>query len=272
MIYLGKSPTLIVSSAKAAQEIMKTQDITFSNRPIPETINKLLYDGKDVAAAQYGEYWRQMKSICVLQLLSNRRVRSFRSVREEEMVLLMEKIENSSSSIIDLSEMFMTLTKNVICRVAFGRKYNGNEGGINFKKLLKEFLELLGQFRVGDFIPRLAWINWLDGSNARVEKVSKELDHFLEQVVKEHQDGGGESSKENDESVKDFVDVLLEVQKEKTPGFTIDRDSIKALILVTCSFLFLFMHPTYKLVRSFWFLSSNKAQLLNSSPFLSTFP
>ncbi|KMS97278.1 hypothetical protein BVRB_7g177230 [Beta vulgaris subsp. vulgaris] len=238
LIHLGRAPVLIVSSAKAAREIMITHDVTFSNRPISKTGNKLLYNGKDIAAAQYGEYWRQMKSICVLQLLSNKRVRSFRSVREEEIVLMMEKIGQSSSLVVNLSEMFMTLTNNVICRVAFGRKYSGNnEGGINFNKLLKEFLELLGRFRVGDFIPWLAWINWLDGWDAKVDKVAKQFNHFLEQVVKEHQDGGGASRKggesESDETVKDFVDVLLDVQKEKTTGFTIDRDSIKALILET---------------------------------------
>ncbi|KNA16975.1 hypothetical protein SOVF_084500 [Spinacia oleracea] len=243
LINLGKAPVLIVSSAKAAREIMKTQDLTFCNRPTSKTGNKLLYNGKDVAAAPYGEYWRQMKSICVLQLLSNTRVRCFRSVREEEMTLLVKKIEKSSSSAVNLSEMFMTLTNDVICRVAFGRKYSANEGSdINFKKLLKEFLELIGSFRVGDFIPCLAWTNWLDGSDAKVEKVAKEFDHFLEQVVKEHQDGqagnmsDGES--ENDEISKDFVDVLLDVQKEKAAGFAIDRDSIKALILVTFSSLF----------------------------------
>ncbi|XP_021749882.1 cytochrome P450 71A25-like [Chenopodium quinoa] len=236
LINLGKAPVLIISSAKAAREIMKIQDSTFCTRPPLKTINKLLYNGKDVAAAQYGEYWRQMKSICVLQLLSNTRVRSFQSVREEEVTLLMEKIENSSSSVVNLSEMFMTLTNDVICRVAFGRKYSGNEGhGINFKRLLKEFLELLGRFRVGDFIPCLAWTNWLDGSDAKVDKVFKEFDNFLEQVVKEHQDGQDDSRKgeesKNDEIAKNFVDVLLEVQKEKTAGFAIDRDSIKALIL-----------------------------------------
>ena len=139
MIYLGRRPLLIVSSAKAACEILKTHDLKFSNGPTPKTFNKLMYNSKDVAVAQYGECWRQMKSICVLQLLSNTRVRSFRSVREQEMILLMGKIEKSCSSVLDFSEMFMNLTKDVISIVALGRKYDGIEFGIDFKVLLKEF-------------------------------------------------------------------------------------------------------------------------------------
>ena len=216
---------------------MRTHDVIFSNRAITTTANKLLYNGKDVAAAQYGEYWRQMKSICVLQLLSNTRVRSFRSVREEEMTLMIKKIEQSLLSVVNLSEMFISFTNDVICRVAFGRKYSGDENGINFKKLLNEFLELLGSFRVGDLVPCLEWTNWISGWDSRVEKVVKEFDEFLEQVVEEHEKKGQGERKdgmgENGEKVMDIVDVLLDVQKENTTGFAIDRDGIKALILVT---------------------------------------
>ncbi|KAL2933836.1 Cytochrome P450 71A25 [Bienertia sinuspersici] len=151
------------------------------------------------------------------------------------MTHLMGKIKGKASSVVNLSEMFMTLTNNVIFRVAFGRTYSDSEGGFNFQKLLKEFLELLGSFRVGDFIPWLAWINWVDGSDAKVERVVKEFDQFLEQVVKQHQNGRGNSRKhgesEDDGAVKDIVDVLLDIHKEKATSFTMGRDSIKALIL-----------------------------------------
>ena len=102
----------------------------------------------------------------------------------------------------------------------------------------------MGGLRIGDFIPWLSWINWLDGSDARVEKVFTDFDFILEQIVNEHQDrrkssfrDGSES--ENDEKVEEFVDVLLDVQEENTVGFSIDRDNIKALILVMFSLLFL---------------------------------
>lgn len=217
---------------------MKTHDVIFSDRPSTKTGNKLLYNGKDVAGAKYGEFWRQMKSICVLHLLSTKRVRSFRSVREEEMVLMMEKIEKSISLSVNLTEMLMSFTNDMICRVAFGRKYGGKEGGNDFKKMLREFLEMLGSFRVGDFIPWLGWTNWIGGWDAKVERVAKEFDCFLEGVVREHEDRrlrvdgqGKDEDREDNEKVNDIVDVLLEVQSDEKVGFPIDRDSIKALIL-----------------------------------------
>ncbi|CBI14922.3 unnamed protein product, partial [Vitis vinifera] len=125
LLHFGRVPVVIVSAVDAAREIMKTNDAIFSNRPKSNISAKLLYDYKDVSTAPYGEYWRQMRSICVLHLLSTRRVQSFRGVREEETALLMEKISSSSSSSIpiDLSQMFLSLTNDLICRVALGRKY-----------------------------------------------------------------------------------------------------------------------------------------------------
>ncbi|GAB2269751.1 hypothetical protein Dimus_004673 [Dionaea muscipula] len=240
LLHLGSKPTLVVSSARAAQEIMKTHDAIFSNRPQKTTASKLLYDGKDISVAPFGEYWRQMRSILVVKLLSNNRVRSFRHVREEETALMIEKIKRMGQEPMDLSEMFVTLMSDVVCRVALGRKYSG--GGIaaaaNFKDILKELMELLGSFYVGDFIPWLAWIHRLNGLDGRVDKMVKQFDEFVEGIIEEHVEWQKKQKLENsddpdkdEESVKDFVDVLLEVQRDEKAGFPVGRDTIKALIL-----------------------------------------
>ncbi|XP_059670536.1 cytochrome P450 736A117-like [Cornus florida] len=166
---------------------MKTHDLVFSNEPKSNIANWLLYNYKDVITAPNGEFWRQMKSIFVLQLLSNRRVQSFHNVREEETALLMKKMEESSSSSspLNLSEMFTLLTNDVVCRVAFGRKHSGWGDEKNSMLQLKDFAGLLSSFDVGDFIPWLGWINHVTGLYAKVDRVAKEIDEFLEQVVEE---------------------------------------------------------------------------------------
>ncbi|KAL4384462.1 hypothetical protein GQ457_15G006490 [Hibiscus cannabinus] len=67
----------------------------------------------------------------------------------------------------------------------------------------------------------------VNGFNAKADKVAKEFDEFLDGVIEEHMNR--DNRHENDE--KDFVDVLLEIQKQETVGFPIERISIKALIL-----------------------------------------
>ena len=70
-----------------------------------------------------------MKSIRVINLLSNKRVWSFQCVREEEIARLMEKIGKSGNKVVNLSGIFMTFTNDVIYRVAFGRRYSGQQDG-----------------------------------------------------------------------------------------------------------------------------------------------
>ncbi|THG19089.1 hypothetical protein TEA_027655 [Camellia sinensis var. sinensis] len=70
-LHFGSVPVLVVSSAVAAREIMKTHDLAFSSRP--KTINgsKIVYDYKDVALSPYGEYWRQERSMLTISILTH---------------------------------------------------------------------------------------------------------------------------------------------------------------------------------------------------------
>uniref|UniRef100_M4DNI2 Cytochrome P450 n=1 Tax=Brassica campestris TaxID=3711 RepID=M4DNI2_BRACM len=72
ILHFGRVPVLVVSSVGAARDVLKTHDRVFASRPQSKIFEKLMYNGRDVAVAPYGEYWRQMKSVCVLHLLSHK--------------------------------------------------------------------------------------------------------------------------------------------------------------------------------------------------------
>ncbi|KAF3527442.1 hypothetical protein DY000_02040194 [Brassica cretica] len=183
LLHFGRVLVLVVSSADAAQDVLKTHDRVFASRPRSKIFRKLHYDGRDVGLAPYGEYWRQMKSVCVLHLLSNKMVRSFRDVRKEEIRIVMENIRKSNSSRIN--------------------KYGGDT---DFMELIERFEKLLGSFSIGTYVPWLAWLDWISGLDAEVEKTKNDFDEFLERVVQDHVDGGGDKN--------DFVHVLLAIQRE----------------------------------------------------------
>ncbi|KAJ0760135.1 putative cytochrome P450 [Helianthus annuus] len=251
LLHFGSVPVVVASSAHASHEIMKTHDLTFANRAKSSVPSILSYNARDIAFSDYGEYWRQIKSIAVLQLLSPKRVQSFRRMREEETDLLVERIReisssssSSSSPVVNLSELLISLTNGVICRAALGRKH----GGEKFKELFAHFVELLGVFSVGDYIPWLSWVDWIKGCDVRAVKIAAEFDAFLEGVIAEHVDrkklvsGGGGGGGEDDEE-KDFVDILLEIESDKDASFVLERDTVKALILVSkLKFLVLELH------------------------------
>ncbi|KAL0341633.1 UNVERIFIED_CONTAM: cytochrome [Sesamum calycinum] len=232
LLHFGHVPVLVASSADAACEIMKNQDLIFSNRPNVSILGRLTYGFRDVAFAPYGEYWRQVRSICVLHLLNNKRVQSFRRVREEETSAMIDRIRQlgSSSSVVNLTDVLVTTTNNVFCRVALGRKYGDEDGeGRKFKKFLAEFVELLGTSSIGDYISWLGWTSKVDGLDAKVEKVAKLFDEFLEGVIQEHRDRDNGEKICNDGGF-DFVDILLEFQRGNKDRSPVEDETIKAII------------------------------------------
>ncbi|CAN4085951.1 unnamed protein product [Withania somnifera] len=219
MLQFGSVPVLIASSAEAASQIMKTQDMAFADKPKWSIPSKLFFGPKDVAFTPYGEYWRNARSVCMLQLLNNKRVQSFSKIREEETSLLLKKIRDSidNSQVVDLTELG-----------ALGRKYCDGEEGKKFKTLVMELVELLGVFNIGDFMPWLAWVNRFNGLNDKVDKVATDFSAFLEGVIQEHRE---KKTDEKEEGSADFVDIMLQVQKENKSGFKVGMDSIKAIIM-----------------------------------------
>ncbi|KAF5197788.1 Cytochrome p450 [Thalictrum thalictroides] len=236
LLHLGSKPTLVVSSAEIARDVMKTFDHVFSSRPQTEFAKRLTY-GKDIAFTPYGDYWSQVRKVCVLQLLNTKKVKSFQFVREEEVALMMDKIKDFSlsTSVINLSEMFVHLSYDVVCRAALGKKYNDGKVGSKFKGILKEYVYLFGVTNVGDLIPSLAWVNNLNGLNARVEKSFRDVDSFINEVVEEHIEkkrriDGRHGSGDNEE--EDLVDVMLAIENgEREHGISWARDTTKAIVL-----------------------------------------
>ncbi|KAK7389146.1 hypothetical protein VNO78_23979 [Psophocarpus tetragonolobus] len=226
-LQLGSVPTLVVSSAEMAREIFKNYDSVFSGRPLLHAANRLGY-GSSVSFAPYGEYWREMRRIMILELLSPRRVQSFQAVRLEEVKHLLHSVALSHGS-VNLTELVLTLTNNVVCRIALGKRDRGEADNANkLYEMLKETQAMLGGFFPVDFFPRLGWLNRFSGLQHRLEKSFREMDNFYDQVIKDHVNG---SSHKLETAHEDVVDVLLRVQKDPNQLLAITDDQIKGVLV-----------------------------------------
>ncbi|KAK1436677.1 hypothetical protein QVD17_02459 [Tagetes erecta] len=226
LLHLGSIPTLVASSAEAAQEIMKTHDLAFCSRPNLTMANILLYGCKSISFAPYGDYWRQLKSLVVLKLLGNTRVKSYQKVREDEIGHMIRVLGESCGATVDIGSVFGSLTNNIISRVALGRKLDGSK----HKKLVSEFVNTFTFFSIGSYIAWLSWVDKLIGSVAKAERIAKECDEFIERIIEEHVNKKKTEDGESNEE-EDFVDILLHLQKYDTSGYTLHTDSLKALIM-----------------------------------------
>ncbi|XP_028096543.1 cytochrome P450 71A1-like [Camellia sinensis] len=236
LLYLGGAPTLVVNSAKIAKEIMKTHDIAFANRVQTRAADALMYGCTSLGFAPYGEYWRQMRRICVLELLSIKRVQSFHFVREEEVAMMIEKIRNNTSldggaNFVNLGDMLVDTMTSIISRCILGKKY-GEDNKKRFGQLARNGMELLIEFSFQDFFPSFGWIDALTGLVKRLKDTSQGLDAFLDDVIEIYQ-----TSKGNDDQPgnKCLIEILLHLQEEGKLEIDISQDNLKGILLVSLS-------------------------------------
>jgi cytochrome P450 len=229
---LGRVPTVVVSSADLAKHVLKTHDHIFASRPQLISAQYLSFGCSDVTFSPYGPYWRQARKICVTELLSTKRVSSFQLIRDEEVNRLLSSVSGQSGSEIDLGEQFFGLANDILCRVAFGKRFKEESGERQKRHLvdvLTETQALFAGFCVGDFFPEWEWVNWVSGYKARLTRNLEDLRAVCEEIIKEHVDEAGAGAVAGKE---DFVDVLLRVQKRQDLEVPITDDNLKALVLV----------------------------------------
>ncbi|KAL6201991.1 hypothetical protein ACLB2K_025702 [Fragaria x ananassa] len=228
LLHMGQVPTLVVSSAEMAKEVMKTHDTVFSSRPKTTAANILVYGCYDIGYAPYGDYWRQVRKLCVLELLSLKRVQQFQYAREEEIGELVNRIRKAclGQSPINLSEMLIRASSNIMSRCVLGQNFV-EQNGSWFGELARTLMTQLMVFSLGDFFPSLSWIDSLRGLTARLNKTFVEVDGFLDQLIEEHKTANREVES------KDFLDIHLQLQKDSSPDFELTRDNLKAILIVS---------------------------------------
>jgi cytochrome P450 len=242
-LQLGFRKAIVVSSAEIAKEVLKNNDHVFSNRPKLYGQQKLTYNGSEIVFSEYGDFWREIRKICVVHIFSSKRVSYCSSIRKFEVKKMIEKISRhaTSSSVTNLSELLISLSSTIICRIAFGKSYenDGNERS-RFHGLLHEFQALLAEFFVSDYIPFMGWFDKLRGLHGRVDRNFKEFDEFYQEIIDEHL----HPNRQQIEDEEDIVDVLLKLMKNHSFSFDFTFDHIKA-VLVVCYFNSIFSSMIY---------------------------
>ncbi|XVE50809.1 hypothetical protein DITRI_Ditri01bG0193100 [Diplodiscus trichospermus] len=223
-LQLGEVPTIVVSSAEIAKELMKTNDIFFSQRPYVLAADILAYNCKAIIFTPYGNYWRQMRKICTMELLSPNRVQSFQSIREEEVSDLVKFIALNEGSPINLSEKIFSLSYGITAMSAFGKKSKGQE---EFIRLMAEAVKLLAGFCLADMYPSSEVLKKISRMRIKLERLHQASDMILENIVNEHKE---KRNKMTEAAEGDLVDVLLKLQEQGDLEIPLTNDYIKAVI------------------------------------------
>ncbi|KAL7159564.1 hypothetical protein ABFS83_01G035800 [Erythranthe nasuta] len=229
-IKLGQLQMAVVSSPNLAKEVMKTKDISFADRVQLMLSKIVMYNCSDIASAPYGDYWRTVRKICVLEFLSHKKVRSFRSLMEEEVHRMAGSVRAERGMPVNLTEKIRSMECRVICRATVGRACKDQNSLI---RIINEAVSIAAVFNFADLFPSMKFLHFLSvGSRTRLEKMHERVDRVLEDIIRQHEEKGvrGSSHELPTMEEEDILDVLLRANERKDLQVPITRDNIKANI------------------------------------------
>ncbi|CAA7041553.1 unnamed protein product [Microthlaspi erraticum] len=223
---LGSSEAFVVSSFEVAKECFTVNDKALASRPMTAAAKHMGYNFAVFGFAPYSSFWREMRKIATVELLSNRRLQMLKHVRVSEISMgvkdlysLWVKKGGSEPVMVDLKRWLEDMTLNMIVRMVAGKRYFGGgsaspedtEEARQCQKAIGKFFHLIGIFTASDAFPTLSWFD-LQGHEKEMKKTGSELDVILERWIENHRQQRKVSGKKETDS--DFIDVMLSLAEQ----------------------------------------------------------
>ncbi|KAE8685076.1 hypothetical protein F3Y22_tig00111101pilonHSYRG00077 [Hibiscus syriacus] len=166
---LGTHRVLVVSSWEFAKDCFTTNDRTLATRASIAAGRHIGYNNAVFGHAPYGEYWRDIRKMVTVELLSSHRLEKLKHIRFSEMDLFIKELYGLCSQ---------KGAENIAKRF-YGDAYSKvNSEPWRYERAIKQTLYLSGIFVLADALPYLEWL-YIQGHIRSMKKTAKELDSIL---------------------------------------------------------------------------------------------
>jgi cytochrome P450 len=225
LLRIGEVPTLVLSSREAAREVMKTHDASFATRQVSATMGAFTDGGRNIIFAPYGEHWRQLRKIAITELLSARRVLSFRGIREAEVAAMLRAVAAAAGERpVQMRARLCALVSDVTVRAVIGDRCKDRD---LFLRQVDRINKIAAGFNPADLWPSSRIARRLSGDVRRARECRDTVFGILDGIVKERLERVG-SSRGGREA--DLLEVLLKIQRDDGLLIPLDMDVIKYVI------------------------------------------
>ncbi|KAJ9564912.1 hypothetical protein OSB04_000878 [Centaurea solstitialis] len=237
---LGSHRAFVVSNWQMVKECFTTNDRNFATRPNMAVSRYMGYNQAVFALAPYGPYWREIRKMVTLEMLTSQRLEKLKNVRNSEVKWFVNELFSLSASKnrdgeVEMMKRFENVTFNIIVRMLAGKRFSsggsdesGNED-LRVKEAIKKGLYLSGVFVVSDVIPTLEWMD-IGGHLKAMKQAAKELDSILGKWLDEHVEKRVEYGGDKE---TDFMDVMLSKLPKDAEMYGHGHDAIiKATTLI----------------------------------------
>ncbi|CAL4919202.1 unnamed protein product [Urochloa decumbens] len=240
---MGSRRAVVVSSPECARECFTEHDVCFANRPISPTTRLLSFDGALLSAASYGPYWRNLRRVAAVQLLSAHRVSCMTPTISGEVRAMVRRMDHAAAGSpggaarVQLKRRLFELSLSVLMETIARTKTSRTEANADtdmspeaheFKQIVDELIPFLGTANRWDYLPVLRWLDVSGVRNKILATVSRR-DAFLKRLidaVQQRLDGGVEGEDSS------MIAVLLALQKSEPEVYT------DTTIMALCTNLF----------------------------------
>jgi 9beta-pimara-7,15-diene oxidase len=223
-LQLGQIDAVVVSSPAAAKEVLRDKDLKFASRPSILVSEVMGYGQRDVVFAPYGAYWRTLRKICTVELLSERKVRQFAPVRDSETMSLVRNVREAGrgGKPFNLGRLLVSCSNSITGKTAFGQTCS-SELQEQFLSAIDVALKLSAGLCVGDLFPSMWFVDVVTGLTGRLWRARRQLDKVLDKIISQSEIRQGDH----------LLSVLLRISDEGELDFPIDMDNVKAIIMVS---------------------------------------
>ncbi|KAI9115629.1 hypothetical protein K1719_013298 [Acacia pycnantha] len=180
-LQVGGISMVVVSSAEIAKEVTKTKDHIFGQRPYLAGADILFYGPSNIVLSPTGDYWKLIRKISSQHLLNATCVRSFQTLREEEVSSLMKRLSAEAGCAVNLTERILATACRIASRAAFGEMHGGAQEEAIMWACTTTLKASPQDF--SDLFPTQRWLQVATGARRRYEGIRRKIDVVLENII-----------------------------------------------------------------------------------------
>ncbi|KAJ9181462.1 hypothetical protein P3X46_009590 [Hevea brasiliensis] len=221
---LGCTNALVIQSAKAAEELFKNHDVTFSDRKVPESLTAHNFNEGSLSLGRYGSNWRLLRRVVTVELMTNKRINDTAFIRRKCIDDMIKYIEEDVEAALARGETGELVVSHYVFVMAFNLIGNlvisqdllnsHSKEGPEFFEAMDKVMEWSGKPNLADFLP---FLKGLDPQRIKknmerdLGRTMKVLEGFVRQRIEERK-----LMKKREG--RDFLDALLEYEGDGKGG------------------------------------------------------
>lgn len=245
---LGSRDVVAVCSAACAKQCFTEHDVTFASRPQFPSLMVVSFGCTDLPTCPYGAYWRQLRRVATVELLSAHRVGYISGDIANEVHAMVSRLARAApagagAALVKLKRSIFEISVSALMETIAQTRTSRTEADVDMdmspeaqelKEWMDEIIPLMGAANTWDFLPPVLW--WLDvfGVRRKLLAAVGRRDAFIQRLIDIERlrldSGGSESTK------KSMIARLLSLQKTEPETYT--DNMILALCSVNISLMF----------------------------------